>query len=231
MVNSVLNQSFQLNYKTDFAEDKRFHCRLKELATYSYVDTASLLDREINHCKNILYYEDSAGELLCFALFNFEPLEEIETLYVGLTVCAESYKKFGLAKQLWEEIAIEAFKRQNILNSTILCWLTTPTPIVLYWFSKFLTNAEPFLDGSYTEKGKQLVEKLKRVKYSKIIAHETNPFILLKAASNTLYSPNERQRIIDASKKLGIQAFDNYEVDETNGDRFLILGYLPKYDE
>jgi hypothetical protein len=222
---------FSIRKTVNFSDDKILINKIRHLTAPMYCDNTTLLEREINHCKNILYFDNEYGELMCFAMYNFESLEELETVYFGLTVCGEKYKKFGLAKRLWREVAKETIKRENILKTPILCWLTTPTPIVFYWFNKFLEDAEPFLDGTYTVLGKQVVEKLKRVKYPAFTDHQANPFVLLRIASNTTYSINEKESILIASKKLGLKAFSNLNVDETNGDRFLIIGFVPKNEE
>jgi len=224
----IIKGQFKLKRKIDFVNEESFLNRLKRLSQISYLDTTALLERESKHCRNIIYYEDDCGELICFAMYNFEPLEETETVYFGLTVCVEEYKKYGLAKKLWLQIAVETKKREEEIRTSILCWLTTPTPIVFYWFNKFLISPQPYIDGSYTQKGKELVEKLIRAKYPKISPNGTNPFKIEGVASNTIYSLSERLRISKASIELGIKAFDTYKVDETKGDRFLILGYIPQ---
>lgn len=223
-----MENKFKYKHRVDFYEDKNFISKLKELAQHSYLDTSSLLDREIKHCKKLFYVENENGALVCFAMYNFEPLEDIETVYYGLTVCAENYKSYGLAKCLWEKIAFETIQRQNEIGLPILCWLTTPTPIVFQWFSNFLLNTEPFLDGSYSDEGKQLAEKLQVIKYSQSVQQDINPFILRKIASNTIYSITAREQLVKATKKLNITAFENHTVDETKGDRFLIIGWMPK---
>ena len=228
---NFLTDTFNYKHRTDFDEDENFISQLKQLAQFSYLDTSSLLDREIKHCKHIFYFENEDKELICFAMYNFEKLEESETVYYGLTVCADNYKSFGLAKKLWQKIAAETIKRQNETGTTFLCWLTTPTPIVFHWFNKFLQNAEPFLDGSYSGNGRKLAEKFQRIKYSQTLQQDTNPFVLRNVAANTLYSTGERQRVTEASKKLSVTAFENYNIDETNGDRFLIVGLTPLHSD
>jgi len=222
---------FHLKYKEDFANDKNFVERLNFASKASYLDPKSVIDREVHHCNHIIYIENNLGELIAFAMYNFEQVDEIEAVYFGLTLCVDQYKAAGFAKYMWQQIAFEIIKRQDESGEDFLCWLTTPTPIVFYLSNKFFINTEPSMDGGYSANGKNLIQKLKKAKYPQFASSENHPFVLRSVAYNTLYSPVERERIAGASHILDINCFDKYKVDETKGDRFLILGYCPGFRE
>ena len=219
-------RDFITKRRRNFKNDLQLISAIKDTIHDNYVDTEHLIEREINHCDNIIYTENDAGEILCFAMYNFEKLDKIETCYVGLTASRNNAKSSGMASHLWRCIATECQEKQKELECKLLIWLTTPTPIVFYWFINFLHDAEPFIDGSFSPRGELIINKLKASKYPKAQASEIHPFVLKNVAMNTRYSYDEQIRINAAEKKLKISAFKKYNVDETAGDRFLIIGFL-----
>lgn len=46
-------------------------------------------------------------------------------------------------------------------------------------------------------------------------------------AEKTTYSEKERMKLEKVKEELKIKAFDKFPIDETKGDRYLMIGYAP----
>jgi len=64
-------------------------------------------------------------------------------------------------------------------------------------------------------------------KFPEISVDKDHPFILRSVAANTVYSLNERARLLVATENLKMDIFQKFNVREENADRFLMIGYAP----
>ena len=111
-------------------------------------------------------------------------------------------------------------------SNLVLLFGTTATPVILLTLPKIWDNVEPNLDGSYSNYGEKIIrqiqKKLDLEKFS--IDH---PYVLKKIAFKTRYAETERRRFKDICKKFDLRTFEILDIDETQGDRMMILCNLP----
>lgn len=220
----------KLKKSTNFSKDEKIVKELFKLTEPSYVDNTAVLEREINRCNEIYLLYNNEQELIAFFMVNFEIIERINTYYLGLSGCHNNYKGNGYAKYLYNSFFMDCKHKENEINSKILCWWTTATPVAFYWFNRNIDNCEPNMHGDISENGYKIFLMITEVKFSQIQIDKAKPFILKNVAIRTNYSPIERQRLSKIKEQLGIRAFDRFPIDETEGDRYLMFGYAPKIE-
>jgi len=212
---------------TDFSTNQEVIHQLVELTRPSYQDNTAILEREINHCNEIyLLYDDSAN-LIAFFMVNFEKLDNVDSYYLGLSGCRNNLKGMGYAKHLYNTFFRDCKQKEKELKVKILCWWTTATPIPYKWFNNNIDGCEPNLNGDLSESGFRLISKIGKLKYNQIDINPEIPFILPRVAEKTTYSEKERLKLEKVKEELKITAFDKYPIDETKGDRYLMIGYAP----
>lgn len=210
----------------NFSTDLSLVNELYHLTKPSYNSNKAVLEREINRCEEIYLLYDNRAVLLAFFMISYETIEDLDTCYLGLSACHNDFKGFGYAKYLYTSFFADCKEKEKILNKKILCWWTTASPIPYKWFNENMNICEPDLSGNITENGKNILRQLVKIKYRNINVDETNPFILRGVAENTVYSNTENAKILDVKLKLKIEAFDKYPINEKNGDRYLMIGYV-----
>src|SRR5690606_9771096 len=115
-----------------------------------------LIDREIEHNSDIYIINNDKGDLLAFFMINFEPLQGSETYYLGLSACRDEHKGKGLGKSLYMKFMQDCREREKKENKRFLLWWTTGTPIVYYWFNKYVADVQPDMNGNFDETGKSI---------------------------------------------------------------------------
>lgn len=212
----------------NFKNDKVLIDQIFELTAPSYVNTIDLLSREIHHNRDIYITKDENNTLLAYFMINYETVAGLDTCYLGLSACRESHKGQGLVKKLYQQLIDDCKALELTENRKILLWWTTATPVVYHWFNKHINRVEPNTQGRYTTEGKNLVLTIIKEKYPETTVDAVHPFILRSAATNTNYSEKEKERLKKITKELlEVDVFEKYNVVETNGDRFLMIGYTP----
>ncbi len=216
-----------IELKTNFKFDKILVSKLLELTRVTYVNNIELIEREIEHNSDIYIITNSSGDLLAFFMINFEKVNGLDTYYLGLSGCRDDLKGNGFGKSLYLKFMQDCRVREQRENRKFLLWWTTATPIVYYWFNKYVSNVQPDMEGAYTEEGKNTVLSIISEKFHGIAVDELHPFILRSVAENTSYSLNEQARLLVATESLGMNVFQRFNLREENADRFLMIGYTP----
>lgn len=219
---SVYSIDFKANFKSDIA----LVGKILELTRTSYVSNTYLIEREIEHNQDI-YIISSGTKLLAFFMVNFELVNRQETYYLGLSACSEDYKGKGLGKSLYLRFLDDCRTREKNENKKFMLWWTTGTPIVYYWFNKYVSKVQPDMDGAYDKEGENIAIAIVKEKFPEITVDKDHPFILRSVAANTTYSLNEKARLLVATEKLKMDVFQKFNVREENADRFLMIGYAP----
>ena len=214
----------------DFSNDRAIVNQLYDLTGSSYIDNQAVLEREIENCNEIYLLNDHDGILLAFFMVGYHKIAGTEFCYLGLSACKEEYKNNGFVKRLYLEFAKDCVEKELITNKRIYAYWTTATPIVYHWFEKYFKEVEPNRHGVCTNKGLQMLQTIANAKYHDAKFDLSIPFVLRQAAHQTNYSENERQRLAIAIKNFDLPVFNTYNLDETNGDRFLMLGLCPSLD-
>lgn len=222
-----MENDFNINLRTDFKSDSNLVSQILELTNASYVTNIRLIEREIEHNKDIYTIMNKQNDLLAFFMVNFEPVIGNDSYYLGLSACRDDLKGKGLGKSLYMRFLCDCREREKIALKKYLLWWTTATPIVYYWFNKYVAQVQPDMIGNYTDDGKNIVESIIREKFPELQIDQVHPFILRSVAQNTSYSINEQNRLVKASENLGLDVFQRFNLKEENADRFLMFGYAP----
>ena len=196
-----------IELKTNFKFDQVLVSKLLDLTRVTYVDNIELIEREIEHNSDIYIINNSGEELLAFFMINFEKVKGQDTYYLGLSGCRDDLKGNGLGKSLYMKFMQDCRLREQRENRKFLLWWTTATPIVYYWFNKYVFNVQPDMEGAYTEDGKNIVLSIISEKFTGIVVDGIHPFILRSVAENTSYSLNEQARLLAATENLGMDVF------------------------
>ena len=222
-----MEQTQAIQLRTNFKSDTDLVSRILELTNATYITNTQLIEREIEHNQDIYIVNNEQDELLAFFMINFEKLNGEDTYYLGLSGCRDDLKGKGLGKSLYMKFMEDCREREKHENRKFLLWWTTATPIVYYWFNKYVSAVQPDMNGNYDEQGEKIVRGIIAEKFKGIPVDKQHPFILRSVAENTLYSLSEQQRLIRATENLGMDVFQRFNLREENADRFLMIGYAP----
>ena len=222
-----MEQISTIQLRTNFKSDADLVSRILELTNATYITNTQLIEREIEHNQDIYIVNNEQDELLAFFMINFEKVNGEDTYYLGLSGCRDDLKGKGLGKSLYLKFMEDCREREKQENRKFLLWWTTATPIVYYWFNKYVSAVQPDMNGNYNEQGEKIVRGIIAEKFKGIPVDKQHPFILRSVAENTLYSLNEQQRLIQATENLGMDVFQRFNLREENADRFLMIGYAP----
>ena len=214
----------QAQKKYNYQQDVAYLQQINEIIKESYAVSGKHLEGDISKCDELYYFQQD-NNLLAFFMVHYHEIDNTLCCYLGLSACRSEYKNMGLVGKLYGAFKNECQKRQLMYGKRILCYWTTVTPIVYHWFCKNLNNVVPDLAGNITEEGKRLGNIIAQSQYCNAKFSSDNPFLLRKAVKETRYLPQEKEKIKEALTKLEIAAFDRYKLDESEGDRFLMIGY------
>lgn len=222
-----MEQISAIQLRTDFKSDRNLVSRLLDLTNASYITNTQLIEREIEHNQDIYIINNEQDDLLAFFMVNFEKLNGEDTYYLGLSGCRDDLKGKGLGKSLYQKFMEDCRAREKQENRKFLLWWTTATPIVYYWFNKYVSAVQPDMNGNYNEAGEKIVRAIIAEKFKGIPVDKQHPFILRSVAENTTYSLSEQARLQAATESLGMDVFQRFNLREENADRFLMIGYAP----
>ena len=222
-----MENDFSILLRTDFKSDEILVEQILELTNASYITNTQLIKREIEHNHDIYVILNKQNDLLAFFMVNFEQVMGRDSYYLGLSACRDDLKGKGLGKSLYLRFLKDCREREKLAQKRFLLWWTTATPIVYYWFNKYVSQVQPDMNGAYTDDGKNIVESIIKEKFPELRIDQVHPFILRSVAENTSYSLNEQSRLLKATENLGLDVFQRFNLKEENADRFLMFGYAP----
>lgn len=219
--------SYPIQLRTNFKFDADLVTQILDLTQASYVTNKELIEREIEHNSDIYIIVNEENDLLAFFMINPETVNGEDTFYLGLSACRDDLKGKGLGKSLYLKFMADCRVKEQEENKKYLLWWTTATPIVYYWFNKYVSGVQPDMNGDYTPEGKETVLRIIGEKFSELPVDPIHPFILRSVAENTSYSLAEQARLLVATESLGMDVFQKFNLREENADRFLMIGYAP----
>jgi hypothetical protein len=222
--NITVIESVQLHSNEKLVE------HLGEILRPYYEDCTLLMERELNH-NNVCYaFTDAAGEITSFALFAYEQLAVagglIPALYVGLAASREDVRNKGLVFKLWAQARQDILESQDRNQLNVVGWATTVTPEAYLGPAK-LSTLDPKPNGSYSPRNLAYAEAIRH----KLGVHKSleHPFVLKGIAAGTRYSEQERNRIRRICTVKKFTLFDELNIDESQGDRLLMIGHFRRY--
>ncbi|RCH53858.1 hypothetical protein DJ568_15060 [Mucilaginibacter hurinus] len=219
--------SHKIVFINNFKDDQSLIDEIYELTAPSYKSSMHLVKKTVLYNRDIYIIRGDEGELLAFFMVNPEKVNGEDTYYLGLSGCHDDHKGKGLVKSLYLQLMHDCRQLEKQQGKKILLWWTTGTPIVYYFFNKYAQGVQPDKQGGYTAEGEQIVRMITAEKYPEDIADKHHPFILRGIATQVNYSDKEVARIAAAGKELNVDVFEKFNINEVNGDRFLMIGYSP----
>lgn len=215
-----------LKYK-DYHADRKLIDGIKEVIAPSYKNAGAHIFHDIEICNELYVINTDEEKMLAFFMVGYHTINDIKCCYLGLSACREEYKSSGFVKTLYLEFVSDCMKREMNLSSKIVCYATTATPIVYSTFPKLFSKVQPDVNGNCSVEAKQILLEIAQQKYAEADFELDTPFVLRHAAKEINYSDKEKERIRKAINDLNLSVFDRYKIDESNGDRFLMIGYTP----
>jgi hypothetical protein len=177
-----MEQTQAIQLRTNFKSDADLVSRILELTNATYITNTQLIEREIEHNQDIYIVNNEQDELLAFFMINFEKVNGEDTYYLGLSGCRDDLKGKGLGKSLYLKFMEDCREREKQENRKFLLWWTTATPIVYYWFNKYVSAVQPDMNGNYNEQGEKIVRGIIAEKFKGIPVDKQHPFILRSVA-------------------------------------------------
>lgn len=204
---------------------------LNTVISESYMKTEDLIERELRHCKDI-YLGIKNEEVICFFMVSWDNHihkgKDNTLVYMGLSGCKENFKSLGHIKYCYDAFINDAIKWEVENSKKLTLWATTATPFAYLAAHKLFTNLNPDINGSFTNKSEDIAYIIRKKYYKKHDKKKCeNPFILKHVASDTIYSLRESERINNIVSKKRFSLFEKFGVDETIGDRLIMIMETP----
>lgn len=215
----------------DYQNNQELVGEIMKMILPSYKNAGSHIAKDIAICNQLYIVNSEDHQMLAFFMVGYHKINDLDCCYLGLSACRQEYKNNGFVKALFFEFARDCIRKELSLNKRILCYWTTATPIVYHWFCKYFSDVAPDRQGNCSTGSKRLLTLIARSKYKNASFEADYPFILRQAAHQINYSDAENDRIRQAIIDLNLAVFENHRLDETNGDRFLMVGYAPHHDK
>ena len=215
---------------TDYKDNQKLIKNIMDLIEPSYKTAGKHIKKDIEICNELYVMQSDNEPMLALFMVGYHKIGDVNFCYLGLSACKEEYKNKGFVKRLYLEFFKDCLNKEKEINNRILCYGTTATPIVWRAFHLLWINVQPDINGKCTDEGLQTLKTIATEKYPHAKFESETPFVLRQAAHQFNYSNNERQRLEKVVKDLNLTVFDIYNIDETQGDRFLMIGYCPSLD-
>jgi hypothetical protein len=214
----------------DMLTDPRLVSEMFEILAPSYIDARPVLDRELRNNTTGYLLHDESSQLAAFFLVGYGvpgPVEGNSVVYLGLSACREADKNHGQTIRLYRQFIQDALAWEAERRERLLLWGTTAHPLIWLICRRLWDVEWPQEDGSFTPVGEQLAWELRR-QLSGQYRLGDHPFVCRKVATGTRYSNAEVERCESARRKLAHDIFTQFRIDESNGDRLLMLARLRK---
>jgi hypothetical protein len=211
--------------KPEFEHDLALLARLAEIIRPSYEHANQLLGREIAHCNTLYLLSTEAEQVATFFLIAEESLcvrgAHSPSVYLGLSATSQQTKNTALVRELYTLCAADIRERERVDGCPRTIWFTTATPSAYYGGSLYW-NVEPLADGSHTAQSRDLADAI----CEQMLFEQSpdSPFCLRGVAGAVRYSLVERNRIARVVTKTGFTLFEQLRIDESHGDRLLVVG-------
>ena len=215
----------------NYQHNEALIAEIHELIAPSYKEAGSHITKDIELCPLLYTINSPEGKMLALFMAGFHKVNGLDCYYLGLGACRNEYKNQGFLKKLYLEFARDCIRKELELNKRIVCYWTTATPIIYHWFNKYFTDTQPDYLGNCSPDAVKMILSIAQAQYPDVEFDEACPFVLRHAAHHINYSDEERARLKKAALDLNLGVFDKFRLDETQGDRFLMIGYAPSHEK
>ncbi|MDO7886653.1 GNAT family N-acetyltransferase [Hymenobacter cheonanensis] len=218
---------------TDYQGDKQLLNEIKNLLTPSYArfghfGLKGLTKAEPGMRHELYTCRDEEGHLAAFFTIWYHTIGAIPCCHLGLSAVRDTYKGQGLGSRLYTAHFADCRNLEKQLGHRILLYFTTATPLVFNWFTRVLADPAPTATGYIDELGRQRLGIIAETEYPQASWDSATPFLLREAAPDMRYSAHETQRLSEVSTGQPTSFFNAVQLDESRGDRLLVIGYAPK---
>jgi len=197
---------------------------LARLVAPSYAPGCAVLADEILRC-DLLYLATDAEGPRAFLLVARVRLpvgpERREARYLGLSGAAD--ERSGAA--VLARFTADAQNEEEARGSRLLLFTTTATPFGVRNAHAFWSDVQPAPNGSFREELLPQADAARAWLGASGCAER--PFVLSRLARGVRHSAAERRRILDESRGETGELLRRLEIEESRGDRLLLLCSLP----
>lgn len=201
---------------------------LRNMIAPSYVITDTLLERELATCDVAYLLHDDRGLASVFLVGHHDLTvgqSRRRALYMGLSATRQDLKNTGHVRNLYRSAMSDAAAMEQTLGERLIVWGVTASPSPFYGTHKVWANTQPMFDGTYSRTAGEVAIAIRD--YLKLDRTNGHPFVLRRLAKGTRYSQAERDRISAVCAKHRFFLYDELGVDETQGDRLLLVCEVP----
>lgn len=206
-----------------FRDDKALREELRMIVCHSYKDVSPLLDGDVERCTN-LYLGRMNNSIVCFFLVSHESLvvngRRLPVTFLGFSGTSAESQSTGTIWKIYER-AISDVKELERGNGDHIIWYTTATPSAYFAMERIYGHIYPDREGGLSTGAEAIVEALRLQWYPN--APATRPCCILRGVAAVRYSEQEQYRIQQLTARKKFRLFEQYELDESNGDRVLVL--------
>lgn len=217
----------------DVRSSKSRIAAIRNLLAPSYEDAGALIDRELDNNTEIYLLTDDTGRLNAFFMVGWGwPAPQVAgkfPVYLGLSGCREEGKGRGLTIRLYQRFIRDALAWEARHQEKLLVWGTTAHPLILAICYRFFDVHAPLPDGVCSEEACRLAGAL-RDQLPEQYRAPSHPFVFRQIAVATRYADRELVRVEAARSRLDYDHFQEWEIDERQGDRLLIMGGVQRGD-
>jgi hypothetical protein len=150
---------------------------------------------------------------------------EYQLAYMGLTAERRDYSTPRVARALWATFLSDS--RDAVGHDTeVVVWYRTGTPFGLYPAQVLLRSGEPDVNGFAPRDSHALISRIRRAYHLPPCDWGSNPFVL-RGVATARYNERERAFIAQWRRHRAPDLLCNLGVNEAEGDRLLMIGFLP----
>lgn len=205
------------------------HEQIREIVQPYYTDATQLLARALSHNTHVYlsYHNDM---FVAFFMVAWETLSVNGTdrpaLFLGLSSVDPEFRNKKLVSALYNQSMLDVAEWQANHSQELIVWFTTATPVVWHSISRIYRIIQPTIDSNYPPELADIGRAIQLCHYP-YARPNPNPFVLKGVATATQYAVAERTYLEQTGQKNGPTIFDQLDVDESAGDRLLVLCALP----
>jgi hypothetical protein len=213
-----------------FRNDQRLIATLETLLAPSYETPAAVLERDIARCDTLYLRYDTRGEIAAFFLVSWESIAvdglDLPSVYLGLSATRQDTKNSAIVRELYDHFLGEASAWEDRTSQRLVLWYTTATPSACFAAYAIFADAEPRMDGGFTERTKGIATAL-RAQMGLETSPDVHPYVLKALFDDRRYSSAERERISQICRNKNFTLLDELGVSEECGDRLLYICFAP----
>lgn len=196
----------------------------------SYQVCRELLEKEVNFCDKcyLLHQEEQlVGFFMTGTYIVTSEEKSYLSVYLGLSAIAKQLKGSVAIRKLYES-CLEDLKQPVVgrFDDGFL-WGTTANPLIFLAVSRFLSEVQPSLDGTFTERSESILKVIKNAFFSLTWSEKTSPMhpFVLYGVTSARYSEEEKKRQKGVARRFSL--FEELGINEVNGDRMVFIVQHP----